>query len=210
MSISSVIFYDPSFPSDTRLSSVSEGLLLQQGNVVNANELSKALRAAEGGTFVNMHAPYFPKEAWSDILAFLKRGGGLVSIGGAPFKRPVLRNEAGAWEAEGQQTAYHRELHIHEILPVIAAPIEKLSAHSDIPLLQGKEAMFEVSGTWNLVPHVTKTSDLPHQMGSAGPMDAQLYPLLKGVSSEGREVAAPIVLWENMNGKFGGCALVIR
>lgn len=204
MSISSVIFYDPSFPSDTRLSSVSEGLLLQQGNVVNANELSKALRAAEGGTFVNMHAPYFPKEAWSDILAFLKRGGGLVSIGGAPFKRPVLRNEAGAWEAEGQQTAYHRELHIHEILPVIAAPIEKLSAHSDIPLLQGKEAMFEVSGTWNLVPHVTKTSDLPHQMGSAGPMDAQLYPLLKGVSSEGREVAAPIVLWENMNGKFGG------
>ncbi|NIK79026.1 hypothetical protein FHS15_004172 [Paenibacillus castaneae] len=204
MSISSIIFYDPSFPSHTRLSSISEEQLLQQGNVVSANELSKALRAAEGGTFVNMHAPYFPKEAWSDILAFLKRGGGFVSIGGAPFKSPVSRNEAGLWEAEGQQTAYHRELHIHEILPVSAAPIKTLSAYGDIPLLQGKEAMFEVSGTWNLVPHVTKTSDLPHQMGSAGPMDAKLYPLLKGISSEGREVAAPVVLWENMNGKFGG------
>ena len=63
-----------------------------------------------------MHAPYFPKEAWGEILAFLKRGGGLISIGGAPFKRPVSKNEAGVWEAESEQTAYHRELHIHEML----------------------------------------------------------------------------------------------
>lgn len=204
MSMNTIIFYDSSFPLNTRLSSDSEGQLVQIGNVVRANSLGKALREADGGCFVNMHAPYFPKEAWADILAFLKRGGGLINIGGAPFKYPVSKNEAGAWEAESEQTAYHRELHIHEALPVDAAPIKRLSAVADIPLLQGKESLFEVANTWNLVPHVTKTSDLPHQMGSAGPMDAQLFPLLKGVSAEGREVAAPVVLWENTKGMFAG------
>ncbi|OBZ08616.1 alpha-amylase family protein [Bacillus sp. FJAT-26390] len=204
MSMSTIIFYDPSFPLRSRLSSDSEGQLVQIGNVVRANALGKALRDADGGCFVNMHAPYFPKEAWVDILAYLKRGGSLINIGGAPFKYPVTKNEDGAWETESEQTAYHRELHIHEALPVDAAPIKAMSAHADIPLLQGKESLFEVSNTWNLVPHVTKTSDLPHQMGSAGPMDAHLFPLLKGVSAEDREVAAPIVLWENTKGMFAG------
>ncbi|MGO4181367.1 beta-galactosidase [Paenibacillus sp. TAF43_2] len=202
--MSMIIFYDPSFPIDSRISSDAEGQLLQIGGVVRANNLGAALAAADGGSFINMHAPYFPKQAWSEILAYLKRGGGLISIGGAPFKKPVSKNEAGVWKPESEQTAYHRELHIHEALPVDAAPIMKLRAMEDLPLLQGKESMFEVSSTWNLVPHVTKTSDLPHQMGSAGPMDAQLYPLLKGVSAEGREVAAPVVLWENTKGMFAG------
>jgi hypothetical protein len=204
MSMRTIIFYDSSFPIDERLSADAEGQLVQQGNVVRASGLAKALREANGGSFVNLHAPFFPKEAWGEILAFLKRGGGLVSIGGAPFKRPVSKNEAGVWEIENEQTAYHRELHIHEILPVSGAPIKTLSAHADLSLLQGKEAMFKVSSTWNLVPHVTKSSDLPHQMGSAGPMDAQLYPMLKGLSTEGREVAAPVLLWENMKGSFAG------
>ncbi|WP_138755113.1 alpha-amylase family protein [Paenibacillus sinopodophylli] len=204
MSKNTVIFYDPTFPLAKRLSTDVEGQLLRLGNVVRATGLSKALLAAEGGSFINLHAPYFPKAAWGEILAFLKRGGGLISIGGAAFKRPVTLNEAGAWEVENEQTAYHRELHIHEMLPVSAAPIQSLKAMSDIPLLEGKEAMFEVTGTWNMVPHVTKSSDLPHQMGSAGPMDAQLFPLLKGISAEGREVAAPIVLWENTKGMFAG------
>src|SRR4029453_2585414 len=204
MSKSTIIFYDSSFPLDSRLSADYESQLVQLGNVVRANSLGKALQEADGGSFINMHAPYFPKEAWSDILDYLKRGGSLISIGGAPFKRPVSKNDAGVWEPETEQTAYHREIHIHEALPVDAAPINGLSAMADIPLLQGKESLFEISNTWNLVPHVTKTSDLPHQMGSAGPMDAQLYPLLKGVSAEGREVAAPVVLWENTKGMFAG------
>ncbi|CAM4340908.1 hypothetical protein FHS16_002574 [Paenibacillus endophyticus] len=204
MSMNTVIFYDSSFPLDSKLSEGTEGQLLKLGNVVRASSLAKALQAAEGGSFVNLHAPYFPKEAWGEILAFLKRGGGLISSGGAPFKRPVIRVEDGSWVAENEQTAYHRELHIHEMLPVSAAPIQTLSAMDDIPLLEGKESMFEVASTWNMVPHVTKSSDLPHQMGSAGPMDAQLYPLLKGISAEGREVAAPVVLWENTKGMFAG------
>ncbi|WP_042167520.1 beta-galactosidase [Paenibacillus gorillae] len=204
MSHNAIIFYDSSFPAASRPNPAAEQLLAESGAVVGASGLGQALAAADGGSFVNLHAPYFPKEAWSEIISYLRRGGGLISVGGAPFQIPVSRNAAGLWEAEPEQTAYHRELQIHEALPVDAAPIRTLSAMADIPLLAGKESLFEVSPTWNLVPHVSKSSDLPHQMGSAGPMDAHLYPLLKGISSEGREVAAPVLLWENTKGAFAG------
>ncbi|CAM4336454.1 beta-galactosidase [Paenibacillus alkaliterrae] len=204
MSLKTVILYDQSFPIASRLPADAESSLQLAGTVVRADELAEALSDTNCGVFINLHAPYFPKQAWSEISAYLKRGGGLISIGGAPFKRPVVASEAEGWQAEAEQTAYHRELHIHETLPVDASPVDKLSALAELPLLQGKEALFEVSDTWNLVPHVTKSSDLPHQMGSAGPMDAHLYPLLKGISAEGREVAAPVVLWENTKGMFAG------
>ncbi|QGQ99737.1 glycoside hydrolase [Paenibacillus psychroresistens] len=203
MSTSLIIFYDPTFPITVSLEPQHEKALQDIGSVVGAAKLAEYLSLAEGGSFVNLHAPYFPKSAWNDILGFLQRGGGFVSIGGATFKYPV-REVEGAWYIEAEQTAYHQELNIHEILPVDSSPINELAAHAHIPLLTGFEGLFTVSDTWNLIPHVTKSSDLPHQMGSSGPMDARLYPLLKGISSDQREVAAPVVLWENSNGAFTG------
>jgi hypothetical protein len=214
------ILCDPQFPtmgalpSPNALKSLGESLEAVQASVhsqqpqftvrtVCADELAETLRAANGGVLVNMHAPFFPKAAWTDIVSFLKRGGNLLSIGGAPFKCPVLR-EAGAWVAEAEQTGYHRELNIHETLQVERKPIVQLTAASNIPLLADYDQLFPISDTWNLVPHVTKSSDLPHQMGSAGPMDAHLHPLLKGLSAEGRAVAAPVLLWENTKGAFAG------
>ncbi|MFD2615663.1 beta-galactosidase [Paenibacillus gansuensis] len=201
MKPSLIVFYDPTFP-------LAEGQHIESGQlagfrVAGALELAEALRTAECGCFINMHAPYFPKAAWADIASFLQRGGGLISMGGAPFKRPV-REENGTWIVEAEQTAYHQELYIHEALRVNRGPIERWAASEEISLFSGKEHLFELSDTWNLVPHVVKTSDLPDQMGSAGPMDAQIYPLLKGVSSTGRIVAAPAVLWEYTKGTYTG------
>ncbi|WP_274363913.1 beta-galactosidase [Paenibacillus thermotolerans] len=203
MNAKTIVFYDPSFPAAAELAGGYAEALERAGVVCSADGLAEALRAADGGCFVNLHSPYFPKNAWEEIVAFLKKGGGLVSVGGAPFKRPV-RREGGVWHVEAEQTAYHRQLRIHETLPVDKAPIAELAASDDVPLFAGAEALFTVEHTWNLVPHVTKSSDLPHQMGSAGPMDAHIYALLKGRSAEGREVAAPVVLWENTKGDFAG------
>ncbi|NEW08149.1 glycoside hydrolase [Paenibacillus sp. SYP-B3998] len=197
-----LIFYDPSFPSSMAVEAPSD-ILAKDGIVVDADGLGEALRTAEGGCFVNLHAPYFPKSVWPEILAFLKRGGGLLSIGGAAFKRPV-RSEADGWHVEAEQTAYHQELHIHEMLHVEAAPIRTYKALETIPLLNGYESLFPIADTWNLVPHTTRNSDLPHQMGAAGTMSTQIHPLLKGISADGREVAAPVVLWENSRGAFVG------
>lgn len=173
-------------------------------HAVTAEQLAAALNAAgPGSCFINLHAPYFPKEAWRSIVAYLKRGGGLLSIGGAPFKHPV-RREPGGWVAEAEQTAYHRQLHIHEALRVDGSRVEAHAALAEIPLFAGREGLLAPAGTWNLVPHVTKSSDLPEQMGSSGPMDTRIYPLLKGISGEGREVSAPAVLWEHVGGPFAG------
>lgn len=195
-----IVFYDPAFPGAPAL---TEEEARRVGEVVGADALGERLRRADGGCFVTLHAPYFPMAAWEDILAFLKRGGGLVSAGGAPFRRPV-RREGGAWRIEPEQTAYHRQLRIHEMLPVRSKPVARYDASGEIPLLHGREALLDVADTWNLVPHVTKASDLPHQMGAAGPMDARIHALLKGVSADGRERSAPVVLWENAGGDFAG------
>ncbi|GIO31694.1 MULTISPECIES: beta-galactosidase [Paenibacillus] len=203
MSRNVIIFYDAAFPGSPGLDDSAVEALRQLGTVVAAADLAFALGSIRGGCFVNLHAPYFPKTAWPEIHAFLRRGGGLISIGGAPFKIPV-RPEEGGWTPEAEQTAYHRELFIHETLRVNAGPVKSLAASDRIPLLAGREALFEIRDTWNLVPHTTRNCDFPHEMGSAGTMNTQVYPLLKGISNEGREVAAPVVLWENSRGDFEG------
>ncbi|MFC5651865.1 beta-galactosidase [Paenibacillus solisilvae] len=198
-----IIFYDPAFPGHPSFAEDAAQSLGRIGTVVDAKGLSDALRNAQSGCLINLHAPYFPKSAWPQIAAFLRSGCGLVSIGGAPFRQPV-REETGIWHIEPVQTAYHRELYIHEMLRVDAASVTTLAALDRIPLLAGQESLFDIQAAWNLVPHTTRNSDLPHQMGAAGTMSTQIYPLLKGVSAEGREIAAPVVLWENYRGDFAG------
>ncbi|MFS0872941.1 beta-galactosidase [Paenibacillus xylanilyticus] len=202
-----IIFCDPDFPVEGQLPS-RQALDGWQGAeevvVAGAGELAEVLKATAGkGCLVNLHAPYFPKAAWTEIAAYLHQGGSLISVGGAPFKRPV-RDEDGAWVVESEQTAYHQELYIHEALNVSSANVQTYTSSVQIPLLAGKERLFEIADTWNLVPHTTKSSDLPHQMGSAGPMSTQIYPLLCGVSKDGRSIAAPVVLWENSRSTFAG------
>ncbi|MWV46187.1 glycoside hydrolase [Paenibacillus sp. HJL G12] len=199
-----LIFYDGLFPYDgARPGEQDLNMLREAGHVVDAEGLEAALSELAGGTLVMLHAPYVPKQAWAAVLAFLKRGGNLLSLGGAPFKRPVRMAE-GKWKVEAEQTAYHQQLHIHEALRVESDPVKQLKADTLNPLFEGHEALFDVADTWNLVPHVTKNVELPHQMGSAGSMDTQISAILKGYSADGREVAAPVVQWENSRGPFAG------
>ncbi|WP_163857017.1 alpha-amylase family protein [Paenibacillus elgii] len=199
-----IVLYDPEFPFlGERMNEAGLERLSGVFRVVSAEQLPQALAGMTTGCLVNLHAPYFPKEAWGEILDFLQRGGGLLSMGGAPFRIPVYR-ENGAWCAEAEQTAYHRQLRIHEAMTVDPAPVAKLAASEDVPLLRGQEPLFEIQPTCSLILHVTRHDDQPHESGSAGPMDAHLYPLLKGISSEGREVSAPVVLLENTKGEFAG------
>ncbi|TMV51591.1 glycoside hydrolase [Paenibacillus mesophilus] len=199
-----VIFYDPKFPSSEDALDPSRLEVLERvGAVIGAEALGDALDAAEGGCFVNLHAPYFPKDVWGAILGYLKRGGGLLSAGGAPFRIPVYR-EDGEWRTEAEQTSYHQKLRIHEVMPVDSAPIRRLAASSDIPLCGTYIDTLTVEPTYSLILHVTKNSDIPKESGSSGPMDAHIYPLVKGINADDREVAAPVVLIENTKGAFAG------
>ncbi|OXM84474.1 alpha-amylase family protein [Paenibacillus rigui] len=199
-----VLFYDPSFPYvGERPNEGALQQLRQQYTVTDAAGLAEAL--ADAPAYVHLHGPYFPKAAWQAVLNHIRSGKGLLSAGGAPFRTPVVRRD-GQWAAEPDQTGYLQQLHIHEALPVDPAPIARLAAHREIPLFAGKEGLFTIEPTFGVVLHVTKTDDQPGQLGSSGPMDAHIYPLLKGISGCGleREVAAPAILLEHTKGPFTG------
>ncbi|NQX67532.1 beta-galactosidase [Paenibacillus alba] len=199
----SIIFYDPSFPYEgIRPSNSHLEALAQFGRIAAADELEEAL-AQGAANLVHLHGRYFPKKAWQAILKHVRAGKGLIHVGSAPFRNPVYAG-ASDWELEAEQTAYHQQLQIHEVLPVDPSPIARYAAHSELALLAGKEALLTVQPTVGLVLHVTRADDHPGQVGSSGPMDAHLIPLLKGISREEREIAAPIVLLENTKGDFAG------
>ncbi|MUV37278.1 hypothetical protein JNUCC1_01084 [Lentibacillus sp. JNUCC-1] len=199
-----VLFYDTQFPFEgPRPEQAFFDTLGPKVRVCTAEELDEALAASETEVFVNLHGPYFPKEAWKSIQTYLSTGKGFVHTGGAPFRRPCYQSE-GAWHAEDEQTAYHQALDIHETLPVDSFDVTGLVHNEDIPVLAEAEVLFSISNTYNFIMHPTKEIAIKHEMGSVGPMDARIYPLLKGVTESGREIAAPSVLIENAKGQYAG------
>lgn len=246
------VLCDPAFPGYTGPDSVDAAGWEQAGaglwegaevRLLKAEELGAALRSAAGGCYIRLHGPYFPKEAWPELLGFLRGGGSLIHVGGAPFKRPVrqvgaeglegsggtagtegprgtagtagsedkdvhveqqAREKQSNWIVEAEQTAYHQQLGIHEALPVQASSGLAYTASEERPVWAEAAGLLEPMATWNLVPHVTRSSDLPHQMGSAGPMDTTIHALVKGRDRTGRELSAPVVLWEHTKGPFAG------
>lgn len=197
------ILYDESLPfPGERPDARTLQELAKLGTLAAAGEWESALAHATAA--IHLHGPYFPKSDWPALSAFLKRGGGLLHVGGAPFRRPAYRSEDGTWTLETEQTAYHQQLGIHELLPVDPEPIVKYRSSEEFPLFAGRETLFGVQPTYGIVAHFTTLDDHPGDGGTSGPMDAHLYPLLKGESRDGREVAAPAVLLENTKGDFAG------
>ncbi|WP_318035970.1 hypothetical protein [Halobacillus shinanisalinarum] len=199
-----VIFYDQTFPfSGERPDQTFMYRTEKLAKVVTADELKDTVANDEIDCLVNMHGPYFPKNAWIELLTYLKTGKGFVHLGGIPFRIPC-HLENGKWVTEREQTAHHQLLNIHEALEVSPAPIEQLKHNPDIPVFKNQEYLFTVEKTYNFILHVSKSSAIDKEMGSSGPMDARIFPLLKGISKDEREVAAPAVLIENMKGDFTG------
>lgn len=201
-----IVFYDERFPYDGGRPDVKQLRLLKgHFKVVDAEQFIDVLNNQNTmATLINLHGPYFPKDAWTGILAYLQSGKGFVHIGGAPFRIPVVKGIDGEWNQEREQTAYHQKLQIHEVLPVDHVSIDRLEADEHIPVFSGWTSLFSIQPTYNLIMHVTKSKDLPNENGSGGPMDAHIYPLLKGMSKDNRAVAASAVLIENTKGLFAG------
>ncbi|SDR98930.1 Beta-galactosidase GanA [Paenibacillaceae bacterium GAS479] len=197
-----VAFYDSSFPFPGQRPAEQQ-LLPLANRITGAEELASRLDEEQPDSLLMLHGPYFPKAAWRAIMAHLKRGGGLVTIGGIPLRIPVGIG-ANGWEPEAEQTAYHQAIGIHEALRVDTSKVTEWKASAAIPLLAGMESLFDNASTYGLALHVTRSHDHPDENGSGGPMDAHLYPLLTGLDKDDRERCAPVVLLENTKGDFAG------
>src|SRR5699024_4184147 len=166
--INIVIFYDPRFPIDgPRPKAHFFEHLNSHAIVSDADALEKNLQNDTVDCFVNLHGPYFPKHAWPAIYDHLANGKGFLHIGGAPFRIPCYQQD-GEWKMERTQTAYHQTLNIHEVLPVRSESVVSLTHHRDIPVFAGKEDLFTIEDTHNVILHVTKASAIEAEMGSVG------------------------------------------
>lgn len=199
-----VLFYDSSFPLDGQRPQQSFfDQMDERVKIVSAENLATALDSSNTSAFIHLHGSYFPKEAWNSILKFFHEKKGFVHTGGAPFRNPCYK-DGDKWIAERSQTAYHQAINIHETLQVDSTRVNSLVHNKDIPVMADTTDLFHITDTYNFVMHPTKSVSIEHEMGSVGPMNATIHPLVKGITDTGREVAAPSVLIEHDRGTFAG------
>ncbi|MCY0874726.1 MAG: beta-galactosidase [Firmicutes bacterium] len=199
-----VVFCDPSFPIEGSLPNEKQlAVHWPSATVCTAQALRETLLCEDVSCLVTLHGPYFPKDAWPAILAFLQRGGGWVHVGGAPFKIPVT-GEPGHWSHSGEETAYHQQLYIHEALAASVQEVVSLAVNEDLPIGVGWEEVMPVAPTYGLILTPAQRPDHPEQMGSASTMDTRIYPLIRGLCAQGRHRTSPAVLLEHYRGAFAG------
>src|SRR5699024_8899038 len=133
-----IVFYDPNFPIDGSRPGNDFFDHMHDMTLSDAHSLAAHLNEEGVRCLINLHGPYFPKQAWKAIYRHLEKGRGLIHVGGAPFRIPCYE-ENGTWKMERVQTAYHQKMNIHEVLPVRSQPVASLAGNPDIPLFTGKE-----------------------------------------------------------------------
>ena len=179
-------------------------------NYLSERELIEQLKIDRCDLLITPHGSAFPKRAWPAILAFLRAGGNLLNLGGAPFAVPVVR--AGSqWRTEERQTAYHKELGITQSFPVEAGAIASYRAanHFSRDNLKddSRESLtkdFTADQVFELYVRFTSSSLIPDESGSDGPREAALYPLVFGMNREHGPIAAPIIQIDRLQGEFAG------
>ena len=201
-----LVFYDLQYPQlcvDTTL----HRLVPDQFSIVDATELAEQL--GNGcSLLVSFHGAYFPKAAWPAVLSFLERGGNLAIFGGMPFTRPITADGY----IEPEQDTYTRQIHLGPFFQLGPLPTPlSFVADQEAVLLKdcSPHSTAEETGTfWSYNPMLTQVSDHPEDMGSAGPFDTVLQPLVYalGTDDAGKQqrVATPVSLLDQRSGRFKG------
>ncbi len=171
----------------------------------SATELAERLRRP-AGVLVLPYGSAFPVDAWPSIRDFLKSGGGLAVLGGAPFHEPV-RSEGGAWVRGPRQAAFAHDLLIGPAEPVAIDPAWR---SSDVP---GKTASFlppvpAGRTAWALTVRLATEKTYPDEHGSVGPRDGVMRPLAHVVDTSDVPRACPLVEIDRLRGSARGARWV--
>lgn len=201
-----LVFYDPDYPQACSEEDLAR-LVPGEFQIAGAGDLATGLLEEPYDLLVSFHGPYFPQHAWRAILYFLEAGGNLAIFGGMPFTRPV--NEQGTVEPE--QQAYSDQLCLGPFFPLQIDSSDLFLAPSEEAAFLDKAALYlpeqQPGAFWSFYPRLTQVSDHPDELGSAGPFDTLLTPLLfacSGASGPAQHVATPAVLLDQQSGRFQG------
>jgi hypothetical protein len=177
---------------DAVLDAATAGLPVER--TTSVADLAARLRTTDFGVLVLPYGSAFPVDAWPQIRAFLRDGGGLAILGGAPFHVPVRATDATAWTQGPRQTAFAHDLLIGpaEALP-IARGWREVDAGLGVPLATGNTA-------WALTLRLAVEKEFPAEHGSGGPREAIARPLAHVVDPSGTRRACPLLQLDRKNG----------
>jgi hypothetical protein len=197
---------------DGVLDSALSGLPVDRA--ASVSELVSRLRLRDVDVLVLPYGSAFPLEAWPRIRGFLRRGGGLAVLGGAPFHEPVRsdpgRAGAASWIRGPRQTSFAHDLLIGPAEPV-ARPA---SARTQLAIGTDADSGFTTSfpdatTTWALTLRLATNKDLPDEHGSAGPRDAVARPLVHVVDAAGTPRGCPLLEIDHHRGDAAGARWVL-
>jgi hypothetical protein len=190
---------------DGVLDSALSGLPVDRA--ASVGELVSRLRLRDVDVLILPYGSAFPVEAWPRIQGFLRRGGGLAVLGGAPFHEPVRADagHAGAWLRGPRQPSFAHDLLIGPaeavLRPLHGRTQLAISADADT----GFSASFpEAQTTWALTLRLTTTKEMPDEHGSAGPRDAVARPLVHVVDAAGTPRGCPLLEIDHQRGSAAG------
>lgn len=195
-----VAFYEPGFPAaDTASVSLEQlRLALPDAAFVSTGELHEKLLDTSTRVLVLPYGSAFPESAWSDIYAFLQRGGNLLVLGGRPFTRSAFHDSSG-WHLRDYSVRFIRPLMIDQYQQTPGSGEMAFEANAEIPF---QVPRFSWKRAFSPVIRLSAV-DLYKRGGAAGSIDARLDPLVWGVK-DGRKLSAPIVQIDHLRNGFAG------
>ncbi|HXK10569.1 MAG TPA: hypothetical protein VMT70_13045 [Vicinamibacteria bacterium] len=215
--VRAAVFRAASFPTadapaidDATLHAALAGLPVD--TLDSPDALASRLGRKDHAVLVLPYGSAFPLEAWPAIRAFVKEGGGLVVLGGAPFHQPVRQEKAadGARYVLGpRQPTYAHELLIgpaDELDPAwYSGPLRATAP----PGGEWDGALPEPTRTWALTVRLATREDLPGEGGTAGPRDGVVRPLVHLVDAKGVARLCPLLEIDRLRGTEEGARWVL-
>ena len=151
----------------------------------------------------------FPLEAWPAIRDFVKHGGGLVVLGGAPFHQPVRQESPGRYVLGPRQPTYAHDFLIGPSDELDAAWYAGPLRATAPPAGEWEGALPEPKRTWALTVRLATHEDLPGEGGTAGPRDGVVRPLVHLVDARGVARLCPLLEIDRLRGTEEGARWVL-
>jgi hypothetical protein len=170
--------------------------------------LRDGLQLDQADALLLPHGSAFPLEAWPAIRSFVKSGGGLIVLGGAPFAQPV-RRRSGSGTAPDYELLTPQPSFAHELLigPVDVIERGDVEGPTRVVAAEGSEwtaLVAEPRRSFALTVRLATRKDLPAEHGSEGPRDAVLRPLVHVLDKDGLPRACPMLLIDRLRGDDAG------
>ena len=135
----------------------------------------------------------FPLDAWPNIRDFVKHGGGLVVLGGAPFHQPVLRTPDGGWRLGLRTPAF-----AHDFL---IGPAEAVKVTPDLRFAESSWSIERPKTVWELTLRLGTQADAPEE-GAQAKREAVALPLVQLVDRDGIPRACPLIEIDRLHARW--------